>query len=233
MRATALVYPISPEPSPAGESAEMWRLRGCLGPRHPSFSHISVLSAHTRSCGAVKTLRDRTHDHVVHLRPHGHDLHVVDADDVVAEERQLRVVRDVAATLRSDVVAAVDLQDEAVADEEVDGMTREPDLLADRETQEAEPHRDERLEAGVGVERALIEQCARGRRQRQAPKRFARNGPLPQRRLPYGEGALGHWQLATAASTFSTGSVSASGCLGTIGRAQCTRVPCLTSPTWR
>ena len=72
---------------------------------------------------------------------------VADADDVVSEQHELRVVIDVGGALCTDVVRAVDLKHEAVADQQVDPMPGDPHLPPERKAHPPQSRDDHRLEA--------------------------------------------------------------------------------------
>src|SRR5690606_5343396 len=87
------------------------------------------------SGGEVQALRDRGQDRGLHLAPAIHELRVADADDVVPVQLEQRVMGDVAGARRTDVMASVDLYDEAITDQEVDPMPQQPDLGSDGHAQ--------------------------------------------------------------------------------------------------
>ena len=64
----------------------------------------------------MQSLRDGVHDERLHHGPVIDDLAVPEAQDGVAEQSQCGVVRVVRCPLIIDVVAAVELDDQAIAD---------------------------------------------------------------------------------------------------------------------
>jgi hypothetical protein len=97
----------------------------------------------------MQPLRDGLHDHALHEQPVVDHLLIPHADHVVPPRRQNRVMRDVARPLFAHVVAAVDLDHQAIADQHVDAMARDPRLRHDPQIQPAEPIGEDRLETRV------------------------------------------------------------------------------------
>ena len=83
----------------------------------------------------MEALGHGAHDQVLHLVPPVDDLGVADANHVIPEQAQRRIVRDVLLALSPDVVSAVNLQHEPVPDQEVDAVSRDPDLPPQRKAQ--------------------------------------------------------------------------------------------------
>lgn len=98
----------------------------------------------------MQTLRDGVHDPLLHVLPLVHDLGVPDSDDVIAHQHELRVVIDVGSPLCADVMRAIDLNHETLADQHIDAVTRDSDLQADGEMQPPQPNDEDGLEPGVG-----------------------------------------------------------------------------------
>lgn len=86
--------------------------------------------------GAVKALRNRFYEQVLDCGPVIDYLEVPHSDDRVSEQSELGVVLVVAGPLRSDVSAAVDLEYEAIPEQEIDAMSRDPGL---RDAPDAKP----------------------------------------------------------------------------------------------
>jgi hypothetical protein len=88
-------------------------------------------------------------------------LSIADADHVIPEQHEGGIVRVVGIALRSDMVAAVDLQDEPLADEQVDAVAGDPDLAPQRQTHPPQPGHDDRLQSRVGPDLRRREHTAR------------------------------------------------------------------------
>lgn len=78
------------------------------------------------SCGEVQSLRQSGHDHRLDLGPLLEDLLIADPNDVVSVQLQKCIVADIACALGTDVVAAVDLHHEPLADEAVNPVAEYP-----------------------------------------------------------------------------------------------------------
>ena len=109
---------------------------------------------------------------------------------MVSEQHELRIVLDVGLALLADVMAAVDLQHEALPDQEIDPMSGDPDLWHEREPHPLQPRHDERLEPGIGERERTLEQIPRGGRQRHPRHPIPIDETLSQGGLPHGQRRL-------------------------------------------
>ena len=80
----------------------------------------------------MEALGHGAHDQVLHVVPPVDDLGVPNANHVLPEQAQRRIVRDVLLALSPDVVPTVDLQHQSVSDQQIDAVPRDPDLPTQR-----------------------------------------------------------------------------------------------------
>ncbi len=80
----------------------------------------------------MESLRHRHHDGRLNVFPPVDDLFVADTDDVVPQKRKPSIVFDIACALWTDMMPAVNLNDQPLAQQEVNAVPREPNLLPDR-----------------------------------------------------------------------------------------------------
>lgn len=116
----------------------------------------------------MQTLSDRPHETILHRRPVVDHLRVPDTDDVIPTQHEFRVMGDIGCALRTDMVGAVDLEDESLTDEEIDGPTEQPHLRNHRHSRPPHPRDDEGLKTGVGEGTRRFRHPARGRPERQS-----------------------------------------------------------------
>lgn len=82
-------------------------------------------------------------------------------------------------------MAAVDLQDEPLTDEQIDAVAGDPDLAPQRQTHPPQPGHDEGLEPRVGPDLRRGEHAARTGRKTKPRERRGIHLRIPQRRLPH------------------------------------------------
>src|SRR5690606_37200854 len=103
------------------------------------------------SSHAVTSLRNGHEDRVLDLIPPEHHLGVVEPEHGESPQFQTRVVRDITpAVLGVGVMCeAVQLHDQSLADEQIDLVTVQPDLLAYGQSERTQTIRHDRLEPRV------------------------------------------------------------------------------------
>lgn len=94
----------------------------------------------------MEACRDGSHDKRLYLRPVVDDLPVTHPDDVIATQTQFGVVPIVTVPLCANMGPAIDLENEPVADEQIDTVAGDPDLRTQREPEPPQPHDGDRLE---------------------------------------------------------------------------------------
>lgn len=106
----------------------------------------------------MQSLRHGCRHESVNELPLLHHLRISKSEHLIPLKLQPRVVEIVGVAFCAGVRAAVDLNDEAVTDEEIDAVTVQPDLRADGSSEKPESCFEQCFEPGIRVRRAHLEE---------------------------------------------------------------------------
>ena len=145
-------------------------LRKEISPSEGTFSPVRSGEGEIsfRSSRLVQAAGDRIEDQALDRVPIVHQLPVRDSDDVITRELEPSVVLVVARALTVDVMTAVDLDDESLADQQVYAVAEDRRLPPHRQPQPLQPGEDDRFRTGVGERARVVEQASASARPRQA-----------------------------------------------------------------
>ena len=152
------------------------------------------------SGGQMQALCDGSSDDFLYLLRLEQHLVVVEAQHGVAAKAQPGICFDVASAIRCIAVMreSVELDHEPIADENVDRVAIDPDLLPDDDTDRAHEIDEVRLESGIRQMRRHVGQtpCCRAAPQ-DALQHVPVDQPLVECRLPIASASAGCWHRAT------------------------------------
>lgn len=156
------------------------------------FTFLSTRQQNSEGSRAleVKSLGDGLHDSRLHFRPAMHHLFVADADDRVTTQYELRVVTDVARTLRADMVPAVDLENQTLPEEKVDSVAQDPSLRSDPHSEPPQSQSHEGFQTGFGEAARSFEHLFRSASKRKPRQRRSIYKPFVERGIPDSDGVL-------------------------------------------
>jgi len=100
-----------------------------------------------RRSGAVIRTDQRSHDRRLDARPVVHDLVISESKDAVAEPTQAGVAARIPLPLVE--LAAVDLDDQPIAEHEVDPIDPQLNLLSNRDAERSRPQQEQRLRSAA------------------------------------------------------------------------------------
>jgi hypothetical protein len=112
----------------------------------------------------METLRDRGEHRGFDVHPVEEDLLKVESKHGVAEQDEVGIVSQISAPVGGlMMLESIELNHQSIADEGVDRMSGEPDLLPDREPQPSDTRGEYGLETRVGEHRRQRRELTRAR----------------------------------------------------------------------